>query len=72
MFFIDYKKMKLLYIVLVALAFFLSALAGMADIQHKPGVPISIGKRRYVLTKEHLWHDSLFLLILAVVLKVAF
>ena len=64
--------MKLLSIILVALALFLSAIGGMADIQGKPGVPITIGKKRYLMTKQHLWHDSLFLLLLVVVLKVAF
>jgi len=64
--------MKLLYIILVALSLFFSALAGMADIQGRPGVPITVGKKRYLLSKAHLWHDSLFLLLLIIVLKVAF
>ncbi len=64
--------MKLLYIVLVALALFLSALGGMADIQGRPGVPITVGKKRYLISKAHLYHDSLFLLLLVLVLKVAF
>ncbi len=64
--------MKLLYIVLVALALFLSALGGMADIQGNPGVPITFRKKRYLVSKAHLWHDSLFLLVLVVVLKIAF
>ena len=64
--------MKLLYIILVALAIFLSALAGMADVQGRPGVPVTMGKKRYLISKAHLYHDSLFLLILVVVLKVAF
>ena len=64
--------MKLLNIILVSLAFFLSALAGMADIQHNPGIKITIGNKKYLLSKQHLWHDSLFLLLLVLVLKVAF
>ena len=64
--------MKLLYILLLALSLFLSFIAGMADIQGRPGVPITVGKKRYLLSKAHLWHDSLFLLLLIIVLKVAF
>jgi len=64
--------MKLVYILLVALSLFLSALAGSADLKGQKGMPVTWGKRRYIITKEHLWHDSLYLLILVIVLKVAF
>ncbi len=66
------KKMNLLYVLLVALSLFLSALAGSADLKGRQSVPVTIGKRRFIVSKEHLYHDSLYLLVLVIVLKVAF
>ena len=64
--------MKLLNIILVALAFFLSILGVKADMQNNPGVRITIEKKRYLVSKGQLYHNSLFLLLLVLVLKVAF
>jgi hypothetical protein len=64
--------MKLLYIILVALSLFFSALAVKSDLQSNPGVAVTFNRKRYLLSKAQLYHNSLYLLILVLVLKVAF
>ncbi len=57
--------MHYLYYTLIFLAIILTILGGMTDIRDK-----RINIMGYTPSKEHLWHDSLFLLVLAITLKI--
>lgn len=57
--------MHYLYYTLILLAIILASLGGITDIRDK-----RINILGYTPSKEHLWHDSIFLLLLAITLKI--
>jgi hypothetical protein len=57
--------MHYLYYTLILLAIILAILGGTSDIRDK-----RINILGYTPSKEHLWHDSIFLLVLAITLKI--
>ena len=65
--------MNYLYIFLITLSIILTILGGITDLKNNRN---SINQTFTILgynpSKEHLWHDSLFLLVLAITIKVVF
>lgn len=57
--------MHYIYYTLIFLAIILTSLGGLSDIRDK-----RISIFGYTPSKEHLWHDSIFLLLLAITLKI--
>jgi hypothetical protein len=62
------KTSKVVAVCLVLLAVALTAIGGFADAYRgrADGAPV------FVITKQHAWHDGMFLLLLALFLVVAF
>jgi len=57
--------MHYLYYILIILSIILAILAGISDTQNR-----RINILGYSPTKQHLWQDSMYLLVFALVLKV--
>jgi hypothetical protein len=64
--------MNFIYLILLILSIYLSMTAGLADLRQRRSVAFAWGKKTYHVSTSHLWHDSLYLLLLIIALKVAF
>ena len=64
--------MQLVYLILLVLSLYLTMLAGTADVENRRTVSFRMGKRTYHVTKEHLWHDAPYILVLLIVFKFVF